>query len=522
MRAARLLDAQSAELLGFKWLVTAVAPLSPYGARLFAGIEPFAPGQEAAAQARASQIARGAAQLSRERVAEMSAALDAVADVSGAVARASLGETLEDADLLELRRFCEALERLDLSAAATRALGELLAIGRTAGAEFYLADAFDEELAAKRAELARTQAGLDAVLGRERAAVAAALHRDDVPGDEFIVMRAELAGSLPQGVRVVREAPTYLLCALENAADALDALARRDGCARDVAAHEERVRARLSASVAQWASELGAAAVALAELDVTLGAVRFTQRYRCNAPEIVAESGVAFEAARFLPLEGELRAAGRAFAPIDLALRGAAVLTGPNMGGKSVTLQTCGFVALLGAFGLPVPAASARVALFDEIAWLGLGREERGPLLSSFALELVALREVLARASGRLLLLADEFARTTTPHEGRALVVALLSRMRERQADGLVATHLQGIARDAGVAHFAVRGLHAIPPRCGDGDLNDALRRLAAAMDYRIVRVAGDEAPQADAIALAELLGVDAAFVEAAYRALSQ
>jgi len=60
--------------------------------------------------------------------------------------------------------------------------------------------------------------------------------------------------------------------------------------------------------------------------------------------------------------------------------------------------------------------------LLESIAWLGLGREERaGGLLSSFAQELVTLKEILAGGTARLLLLADEFARTTGPREGRAL-----------------------------------------------------------------------------------------------------
>jgi hypothetical protein len=101
-------------------------------------------------------------------------------------------------------------------------------------------------------------------------------------------------------------------------------------------------------------------------------------------------------------------------------------------------------------------------------------------------------------------------------------VIALLERLRERNACALVATHLQGIPAAAAVRHFAVRGLREIarPPEVGD--LSAALRELAEAMDYRIVEVDGDDIPRADAIALAELLGMDAAFVEAAYRALSQ
>ncbi len=259
----------------------------------------------------------------------------------------------------------------------------------------------------------------------------------------------------------------------------------------------------------------------LVELDVLVAAARFTKRYDCVPAEIVPEPMLAFEQARFLPLAVELAAAGRAFTPLDIDLRDAAVLTGPNMGGKSVCLQTCGFVALCAAFGFPVPAARARAGLFDQIAWLGVGRDDHiGGLLSSFAREVVRLKEILERKAPRVLALIDEFARTTTPHEGKALLVALLARLRERRACGMLATHLSGVAASAGVRHFAVRGLRGIPKRPAAPQLDEALQALAASMDYTIGEVTADDVWGADAIALTALLGLDDEFVEAAYRAL--
>ena len=332
-------------------------------------------------------------------------------------------------------------------------------------------------------------------------------------------MRSELRGALPAGVRVVREAATYLFCALEYGESSRSALEGREASFSRVAALEERVRLSLSTVVREHAAGLGAAAGALGDLDVTIGAVHFSQGHRCTAPVVSGEPALTFERARFLPLEAELTVAGRRYVPIDLDLRGAAVLTGPNMGGKSLALQTCGFLALCTAFGLPSPAARARVGLFDQIAWLGTGLQERtGGLLSSF----MGLQEVLARSAPRLLIFVDEFARTTTPHEGKALVVALTERLRQSNACALVATHLQGVAAAAGVAHFAVRGLKGIRTPPAARNLHEALEALAASMDYTIANVSDDEVPDADAIALAELLGLDSEFVKAAYRALSQ
>lgn len=314
-------------------------------------------------------------------------------------------------------------------------------------------------------------------------------------------------------MRVLREAPAYLLCELALDGEALAALAARDAAAARVAEEEERVRARLSASVR---AALPALEAALGALDSLLGRVRFAQRHAACVPRLEAGPSLRFEEGRYLPLEAALAERGRAYRPISLELDGAGVLTGPNMGGKTAALRTCGFLAACVALGLPVSARSARLGLFDEIAWIGPGAEGDGTasLLSAFGSEVVALRALFERAPRRALVLVDEFARTTTPREGRALSIALLDALQARGACALAATHLSQIAAAAGVAHFAIAGLQAFPEReAGPPDLARALDRIAAAMDYRVIRIDEDATARADALALADLLGLDAALV---------
>ncbi len=533
MKPSPLLDAAAALALDAEWLSRALMPASEYGLRRFSELRPFAPGEEEAAQRRATRVAAYAAALELERLEALRALLARLPDAIATFARAAMGDILDDAALFELQRFCDGASSIDrlLGGAAdampacnagVRAVSEALEPGRVRVSSFYLADALDARLAPARAQLQSAQAQFDAVRGRALVAVAGALGREDVAGDEFIVMRADLAGELPSGVRVLREAPTYFLCAVELDDASLAALERRDEAAAAVAAIEEETRARLSGVVGASAAPLRAAAEMLGDVDVMVAAARFTRIHECTVARIVPEASLAFEGGRFLPLAADLGAEGRVFTPIDVELRGVAVLTGPNMGGKSVCLRTCGFVALCAAFGLPVPALRAKSGLFDDIAWLGVGtRDDRpGGLLSTFAREVVRLRDVLARGSERVLVLADEFARTTTPVEGKALLVALLRRLRDRGACALAATHLSGVASAAGARHFAVRGLRGIPQPPAEGDLHQALARLAASMDYTIGEVRTDDAATADALALASLLGLDAEIVADARRLL--
>lgn len=531
MNPGELLDSSTARSLDFRWLQHALAPASPYGERLYEGIRPFVPGEEQAANARAKRIAAIAAAYDDRRLDAMREIFRSVADAASAIARASMNDVLSDANFLELQRFFDGCIRYDALAQeaavlptaandAVRACARDLERGRAGKFGFYLDDAYDGELAHARSALSSAQAEYDAVRGRAAACVASALGRE-ISGTEFIVMRADLPDGLPAAVRVVREAPTYWLCEIDADEATLAALERRDALSATVAQAEERVRVALTDCIRTHAAALNDALDAFGTADILVAAARFTRAYGCSPAEIVPEPVLEFCDGRFVPLALELEREGRGFTPISVALHDVAVLTGPNMGGKSVCLRTCGFIAMCAAFGVPVPASSTRSALFTEIAWLGAGSETAGGLLSSFAQEVVRLRDLLQRARRPIFVMLDEFARTTTPHEGRALLVAVMRRFGVIGACGMAATHLASVAGAANARHFAVRGLRAIPSRVTD-DLATALETLAASMDYTIEEVTADATAGSDAIALAALLGLDKRIIDDAYLAIEK
>ncbi len=530
MRAETLLDEATARALDFRWLCTALAPASDYGDRVFTELVPFVPGEESLAAQRAQGIAAIARAIDAAKADAAREIFRNVPDAVTAIARASMGDTLSDANFLELQRFFDACLRIDTlleSSGVSKTFDDAveecaraLELGRAGKFGFYLDDKFDASLTRSRADLERAQAEYDAVRGRAVAAVAEALGRE-ISGSEFIVMRNDLHGALPAGVRVVREAATYLLCEIDADEATLAALERRDAQATAVARAEEALRLRLSSTIRAHAAALDAAAWRFGEVDVLVSAARFTISHRCMAADYKTTLELTYSNARFIPLALELEREGRSFTALTVELDDLAVLTGPNMGGKSVVLRTSGFIAMCAAFGVPVPADSAVCALFDDIAWLGVGADgETGGLLSSFAREVVRLRELLARKRSRRFVLLDEFARTTTPAEGRALLVAVVERLRNLDAAGLAATHLAGVAAAAGVKHFAVRGLRGIPKKPATNDLSAALATLGASMDYTIEEIEDESAKRSDAIALASLLGLDDELVASAYKEL--
>ncbi len=529
-----LWDAGTADAIGATWLLAAIAPVGAFGRRARAAERPLRPGDESVARAAIERVAAIAASTSDTEIGAIREAIAHAPDLRPLFARAGAHATLDDVDLFELGRLLDAFAQLAVYADSfgSEAIADLraaLAPGRTAARGFYLGDDFDETLARERGRAAAAQTAFDAARSRLTERVATFAGIEHVRDGEFVLMRDAIARPLPPEIRVVREAPTFLLCEIALDDVALDALADRDAAVACVAAAEDAVRARLTAGVARAVPALARACDALGELDLLVARARFARTYACVVPEIATDGGYALAMARDEPLREALARHGRTYAPISFDLAAIGVVTGPNMGGKTAALRTLGFVAACVALGVPVPAACARVVLVDEIAWLGIGAgcAADDGLLSSFGREVVSLRAFLARPPRRALALVDEFARTTSPREGRALLVALLERLRDRGALGLAATHLADIARDAGVAHYAVGGVRADARGFADDleaplDLDAALARIARAMDYRIARVDEDAVPAADALELARALGLDAPLVARARAALER
>ncbi len=515
-------NAATAGAIGADWLLEAIAPNGAFGRAAREREQAFRRGDEAAARAALARVARIARDVPAPLLGELRAALAAAPDVRAALARACEGATLDDVDFFEIARFIDTLDDVARRttgdafephdvACADPALRDALAPARTPARTFYLADLFDSKLAARRGEAANAQAAYDAARGRTYARVARALGRETLGEDVFTVMRDALPAPWPAGLRVLREAPTYLLCALELDEAALAALASRETAVAAVAEAEEAVRVTLSRNVARAAARLNAACDALGNLESLLARAAFAQRYAGVVPTLVDAPAVTLDEVRYVPLADALALRGGRYAPLSFALFGVGVVTGPNMGGKTAALRALGFAAACVALGVPVPARAATLPLVDEIAWLGsetLPHDDA--LLSAFGSEVVELRAFMDRGAAPALVLLDEFARATAPREGRALLVALLETLRLRGAVGLAATHFTGIAADAHVPHYAVGGLRELTsPQGARLELDVALAGIARATDYGLARVDERALPAADALALAEALGLD-------------
>ncbi|HXO45427.1 MAG TPA: Smr/MutS family protein [Candidatus Cybelea sp.] len=205
-----------------------------------------------------------------------------------------------------------------------------------------------------------------------------------------------------------------------------------------------RILEELTGRVVAERERLEAAAASIAHLDSVFARARFAREFDCVMPEFAAGNSLQLDTARNPVLEATLRPQGRKAVPMGLALGGdqtVMVVSGPNTGGKTVSLKTVGLAALSAQSGIPVAAERARLPVFDRVL-ADIGDEQSiAADLSTFSAHMLNLKSMLEVATERSLILVDEMGTGTAPEEGAALAVALLEEFRMRRALTLATTH---------------------------------------------------------------------------------
>jgi DNA mismatch repair ATPase MutS len=204
---------------------------------------------------------------------------------------------------------------------------------------------------------------------------------------------------------------------------------------------------------------------------------------------------------------------GKKFAPLTLYLsHGVTVITGANMGGKTIGLKLVGMLAALVQFGLYVPAEEVSTCLFDYIYFSIGDMQSIDSGLSTFGGEVSGMIDILRCSELGGLILIDELARGTNPEEGYAISRAIVKFLKDRDSITLFTTHFAGITREDGIQHLKVRGLKNV-------DFDEVINKHRAGisgidlvlvhMDYTLERVEGEYNAPRDAINIARLMGLD-------------
>ncbi len=279
-------------------------------------------------------------------------------------------------------------------------------------------------------------------------------HRDDgMLQEEFVTIRNDrfvvpvVPGAKKRAAGVVHASSgsghTLFLEPLETIELNNDLVRLTDEEMREV----RRILAELTDRLRTQAHEVRRAAEALAALDFAFAKARFAESFDCVIP-VFSSSGapvLRLKRARHPLLEEVLRRRRMQVVPVSFELDSASralLISGPNTGGKTVTLKTAGLLVLMAQSGLPVPADEAVMPLFDDVlADIG-DNQSIEQSLSSFSAHVARVKEIVEAGAPGVLVLLDELGRATDPEEGGALGVAVLDEFNRFGAFTLASTHL--------------------------------------------------------------------------------
>jgi len=202
-----------------------------------------------------------------------------------------------------------------------------------------------------------------------------------------------------------------------------------------------RILVELTAVVKKHSDELREIQEVLSCFDLLMAKNRFRDEYACAVPAFIDEIRMELRNARHPLITGEV-------VPIDFSMGDpifGVVITGPNTGGKTVSLKTIGLMVLLAQSGVPVPASSMTSCVFSSL-FSDIGDESSiEQSLSTFSSHIRNIKAITRKADERSLVLIDELGAGTDPIEGGALGTAILDFLIDKRVLTVVTTHFSFI-----------------------------------------------------------------------------
>ena len=276
-------------------------------------------------------------------------------------------------------------------------------------------------------------------------------------GRYVIPLRAEFKGSIKAVVHDQSSSGATLFVEPLPVVELNNELRELELQARD---EERRILAELSAQVGEHAEEFKYGVENLAMLDLIFAKAKYAEELRASEPILGQRSKVksqkSSEASDLRPATFDLPHLNLTHArhplidpqhvvPIDVNPKEgtrAIIITGPNTGGKTVSLKTVGLLALMAQSGLHIPAQSGSEIPFFHNVFADIGDEQSiEQSLSTFSGHITNIIRILKQIDHRSLVIFDELGAGTDPQEGAALARAILTRLLETGCTTLVATH---------------------------------------------------------------------------------
>ena len=462
-------------------------------------------------------------------------------DLRGTINRSRVKKTiLDDIELFEIKEniikiqvLKEEIEKIKLNNLFeedfkdVKELLEILSIGQGESESFYLADEYDAELLKirkKRKELENKLITYKKKLSQE---VEKICRRPLSIEDEISISKNEtdIIEKLKKSkfVSLIREnfaALTFKLIENEKIID-LKAAINKSKNKEEIRGN--LVRKEITTKIKEFSLDLLSNLKNVAYLDFLMAKAEFSLKINGSKANIIDEEIIKIKNGRHLFVERELAKKGMQFQKIDLQVKkGSTLITGPNMGGKTVALKMVALLVAMAQHALYVPAAEMKFNLRNYI-YFTLSSDNLKTGLSSFGTEIIALKEVIDSADNNALILIDEIAHGTNPQEGYAIAYSIIKKLDNKNSISIITTHFERLAFKLDISHLQVKGLDKkLLAKYKNSIQKNGIDVLNKCMDYSLEkRNYGSEVPH-DAIKIARVLGFNEDILEFAEKVIKE
>ena len=283
--------------------------------------------------------------------------------------------------------------------------------------------------------------------------------------------------------------------------------AKRFQLVKREAEEETFVLNNLTEKLRVYLSEILANIDNIGKLDLVIAKAMLALEYGGARPNLCERMEVSFQNMYNPFVADALAKNNQTMTKVTLTLpKGVTIITGANMGGKSVSVKTTVLNVILCQMGFFVFAEAAEIPLFDGVCLISEDMQDIGRGLSSFGAEIVRFNEIASRLKNECLFVAiDEFARGTNPEEGACIVRAIASYLSETDSVCVMTTHYDRVVSSK-FKHYQVAGLH-FPKNEQDGERE--FSSIAAYMDYNLIEAGVDAIPPRDALNICKLIGLE-------------
>ncbi len=517
-----LMDDRTKAILDFERVLAELHPMTPFGQKLKDNIKAFEADHKQQLLEELDRVdeLKKLINVQRAVFVEIRTHMRLIKDIRKSVERCIAGGVLSVVELFELKNFIYLVKAISESQKALQwdipdkyIINELqwveavLDPEKTGIKTFYIYDNYSVALSEIRKQKASCEHKLDSL---RKKAVKEAEEKLGIPirsNGEITVSKSQFDLikklnniSMLQAVGETYINATYRVRPDEGMLELMKIIEAMKG---EEAIEEALILDKLSKQIGGRGSEILEVMSAVAEFDLVVAKAYLANGYNGVKPLICDTARLVLVNGRHPLVEAGLRKKGKSCTPVSVSLnQGVALIIGANMGGKTVSLKMIGLLAAMAQHGFLVPAEHMEIGL-NAFIYISAGDEQSIDLgLSTFGAEIQSVKEALIKSAEQGLVLIDELARGTNPHEGYAISKAIITYLADKPCITVITTHFDGLVSE-GIKCLQVKGLRNIDFKSiKDPDA------ISEYMDYTLIEVEGESRVPQDAINISRMMGV--------------